>query len=206
MTKRKKDEFEESGKPENGIPEDLRKKKEEKVQAGSEMAGETEEPGITISYAELEGMQKEIADLQAQSDEYLAGLQRERADFANYKRRIDQENNNTFSNALAVLVKPFLVVIDDLERALKFRPEDMALKPWADGIALVLQKLMQTLESQGIKRIQINPGDAFDPLITEAVTHEENPDFEDGQIIEVLQAGYKIKDRIIRPALVRVAK
>lgn len=163
-------------------------------------------PSITISYAELDGLNKQIADLQAQSEEFLSGLQRERADFANYKRRIDQENQNTYQYALAELVKPFLVIIDDLERALKHAPNDKDLKSWIDGITLILQKLVQTLEKQGVERIEAKPGEEFDPMRFEAVTHEESPDFENGQIIEVIQTGYKIKERIIRPALVRVAK
>jgi len=163
-------------------------------------------PSLTISYAELEGLNKQIADLQAKSEDYLSGLQRERADFANYKRRIDQENQNTYQFALAELVKPFLVIIDDLERALKHAPNDKDLKSWIDGITLILQKLVQTLEKQGIERIEVKPGEEFDPMRFEAVTHEESPDFENGQIIEVIQTGYKIKERIIRPALVRVAK
>jgi molecular chaperone GrpE len=192
MTKEKKDEHKEEP------------KKEE--QPGDNAEKTEELPSITISYEELDSLQKQLADLQAQSNEYLNGLQRERADFANYKRRIDQENQNTYNLVLAEVVKPFLVVVDDLDRALKHCPTEDAYNPWVDGIALILQKLLQVLESQGVERLQVNPGDEFDPLQYEAITHEENPDYANGQIIEVLQAGYKIKDRIIRPALVRVAK
>ncbi len=197
MTKSKKDENKE--KPEK----DESKENSESSKLNDQLEGI---PGLFISYDEMEGMQKQIADLSAQSSEYLAGLQRERADFANYKRRIDQDNQNTYNLALGDLVKPFLTVIDDLERAIKHRPNEANLNPWIDGIALILQKLLVTLENQGIKKIELNPGDPFDPMLTEAVTHEESPDFTDGQIIEVLQSGYKIKDRIIRPALARVAK
>ena len=64
----------------------------------------------------------------------------------------------------------------------------------------------ETLESKGVQKLDVNPGDQFDPSIHEAVSHEDHPDFSDGQVVEVLQNGYKLKDRIIRPALVRVAK
>lgn len=203
MTKRKNEENNEKDhkepikNKENSEQEGLSEKKNSEAD---------ELPSITISYEELNGLQKQIADLKTQSDEYLSGLQRERADFANYKRRVDLEQQSTYQYALADLVKPFLVVIDDLERALKHTPNNEDFKSWISGISLIYQKLIQTIENQGVERLQIKPGDEFDPLRFEAVTHEETPDFENGQVIEVLQSGYKIKDRIIRPALVRVAK
>ena len=163
-------------------------------------------PSIAVSYEDFEAMQKQIADLQAQADEYLDGMQRERANFANYKKRIDQENNNIYGNALADLAKTFLVVADDLERALKNSPGIEPSQSWVSGIELILQKLMRSLENLGIEKLDAKPGDEFDPAFFEAVTHEEHPEYESGQIIEILQPGYKINQRIIRPALVRVAK
>lgn len=65
---------------------------------------------------------------------------------------------------------------------------------------------MKTLEAKGVSALDVKPGDEFDPAFHEAVTHEENPDYSDSQVIEVVQTGYKLKDRVIRPALVRVAK
>ncbi|MFZ3069681.1 MAG: nucleotide exchange factor GrpE [Anaerolineaceae bacterium] len=173
---------------------------EEKVEEVEEQAVENT---ITLG---LEDLQKEYAQLKAQSDEYLDSLQRERASFANYKKRIDLDNVLVYDNALAEQVKIFLPVVDDLERALKNKPNNSALVPWVNGIELILQKLLKTLESKGVKPIEVKPGDNFDPTFQEAVTHEENPDYSDGQVIEAVQTGYKLKDRIIRPVLVRVAK
>ena len=163
-------------------------------------------PSIAISIEEFEALQAQLEDLKSQSETYLNGLQRERADFANYKRRIDQDSINTYQNALADIVKIFLLVSDDLDRALANRPGDESCKPWADGIDLISKKLMRTLENQGIQKIEVNPGDEFDPNLFEAVTHEEHDEYSNGQVIEVLTPGYKIKERIIRPATVRVAK
>ena len=106
----------------------------------------------------------------------------------------------------ADLIKIFLPVVDDLERALKNKPSDPEAEPWISGIALILQKLMKTLDAKGVSALDVQPGDDFDPAFQEAVTHEEDPEYRDSQVIEVVQTGYKLKDRVIRPALVRVAK
>ncbi|MGB4595320.1 MAG: nucleotide exchange factor GrpE [Anaerolineaceae bacterium] len=154
----------------------------------------------------LVALQKDVVEAKQKADEYLDNLQRERANFVNYKRRIEQDNTEIYQRSLSEHVKIFLPAIDDLERSLKHRPEDDSALQWIEGVDLILKKMLATLESNGIKAIEVNPGDAFNPTIHEAVTHEENEKFTDGQIIEVVQTGYKNNDRIIRPALVRVAK
>jgi molecular chaperone GrpE len=156
--------------------------------------------------AKLDTLQAENEQLKVQAAEYLDSLQRERASFANYRKRIDQENLQIYDLALGDLIQAFLPVVDDLERALKHKPEIPELEPWYEGIALTLQKLQKTLESKGVEILDVKAGDEFNPAIHEAVSHEDHPNFNDGQIVEVLQNGYKIKNRIIRPALVRVAK
>jgi molecular chaperone GrpE len=103
------------------------------------------------------------------------------------------------------IIKKYLVILDDLELALKDRPKDPTGAAWADGIALVAKKLYSILESEGIERISEN-GVPFDPNIHEAISHEENKDFECGEVIEVFRQGYKLGDRTLRPAMVRVAK
>ncbi len=150
-----------------------------------------------------------LTDLEAataQALEYLDSLQRERASFANYKRRIDQENAAMAERLLGEHVKLFLPVVDDLERALKNAPHKADCAGWIEGVDLILKKLLKTLENHNVSVIALEPGDYFDPNNQEALTHEENDRFSDGQIIEVVQTGYQLKDRIIRPALVRVAK
>ena len=151
----------------------------------------------------------ELTELEAacsKANEYLDSLQRERASFANYKRRVDQENAVMADRLLGDHVKLFLPVVDDLERALKNAPADPNFSGWVEGIDLILKKLLKTLANQNVNQIELKPGDLFDPINQEAISHEENDRFSDGQIIEVVQTGYQLKDRIIRPALVRVAK
>lgn len=157
-------------------------------------------------FEEETGVQNELDAALAKADEYLDSLQRERASFANYKRRIDQENAALTDRLLGEHIKIFLPVMDDLERALNHTPSDPDCANWISGIDLIRKKLVKTLESRNVTIIDLKPGDLFDPLNQEAVTHEENDQYSDGQIIEVVQTGYQLKDRIIRPALVRVAK
>ena len=179
-----------------------KKHEEEKIT----QADKAFEEDMSSSENELEMLKTENEQLRMQSAEYLDSLQRERASFANYRRRVDQENLQIYDIALGDLVKIFLPVVDDLERALKQKPDIPEVDPWYQGVELTLQKLYKTLESKGVQKLDVNPGDEFDPAIHEAISHEDHPDFSDGQVVEVLQNGYKLKDRIIRPALVRVAK
>ncbi|NMC15719.1 MAG: nucleotide exchange factor GrpE [Chloroflexi bacterium] len=181
-------------------------KKQKKDEERPESASEQDGSQVAAVESDLDALMSACETLKAQSAEYLDSLQRERASFANYKKRVDQDNALVYDNALADLIKAFLPVVDDLERALKNSPSDPETDPWISGIALILQKLMKTLEAKGVSTLNVQPGDAFDPAVHEAVTHEENPVFSDSQVIEVVQNGYKLKDRVIRPALVRVAK
>jgi len=182
------------------------KKQKKEGQEHLESADDQGNAQTTQGESELIALKSACEDLKAQSAEYLDSLQRERASFANYKKRVDQDNLLVYDNALADLIKVFLPVVDDLERAMKNRPSDPEADPWISGIGLILQKLMKTLDARGVSALDVQPGDDFDPAFQEAVTHEENPEYSDSQVIEVVQTGYKLKDRVIRPALVRVAK
>lgn len=167
---------------------------------------ESDHEMIEEIFPSVEVLQKENEELKTQCAEYLDSLQRERANFTNYKRRIDQENATIYDRSLVETVKIFLPVVDDLERALKNKPAESTDGQWINGIELILQKLQQSLKSKGIVPLVVEPGDLFDPRFHEAISHEENEQFSDGQVIEAVQPGYKLKDIIIRPALVRVAK
>jgi len=157
-------------------------------------------------FQQEDDLQTELEASIARAEEYLDSLQRERASFANYKRRIEQENAQMAERLLGEHVKLFLPVMDDLELALSHPPSDPDCTSWIEGIELIRKKLLKTLEAQNVTVIDLKPGDAFNPFNQEAVTHEENDQFSDGEIIQVVRTGYQLNDRIIRPALVRVAK
>jgi molecular chaperone GrpE len=150
----------------------------------------------------LEVLQKQLADAESKAAEYKDGLARERAEFQNYKKRVARDNESAYANMKGDIIKKVLPVLDDLERALQNRVEGDA---WASGIELIARKLQNTLEAEGIKRIDAK-GAAFDPNFHEAISHEPNDEVESGCVIDVVQNGYMLGERVVRPALVRVAQ
>jgi molecular chaperone GrpE len=150
--------------------------------------------------------QSEHEQLKAQAAENLDGWQRARAEFANYKRRVEAERAELTASAGAEALKRVLPAVDDFERAMQTLPDDLKDNPWVSGVLMVQRKLNAALEQSGITPIAIDPGDAFDPNVHEAITHEDSDQFTSQQIIGEVQRGYKLGDRVLRPALVRVAR
>jgi molecular chaperone GrpE len=159
---------------------------------------------VALTMEEYDALQKQLEQARAEGKEYLDSWQRERADFLNYKKRTEKERELANSNAVAEVVQKYLVLQDDLERALKSRPAELDGSTWVEGIEFIYRKLLSLLENEGIKQF-IPEGEVFDPTIHEAVAQEENTDHETGRIIEVITPGYRMGDRVIRPARVRVA-
>jgi molecular chaperone GrpE len=155
---------------------------------------------------ELTALGEELEQTQAQADEYLDNLRRERAAFQNYKRRQENERAELRQMALGSLLTQILPISDDLERALGAVPEEQSDQPWIEGINLIQRKLRTTLEGNGVVPIEAEPGQPFDPFIHEAVSYEENDSHQEGEIIDVVQKGYKLGERTLRPAMVRVAR
>jgi len=155
----------------------------------------------TISRDAYETLQKELEESRAKADENLEGWQRERAEFANYRKRIERERETLQQEITGTLVKKYLDVLDDLERALQNKPDD----PWADGIELIYKKLQDILEPEGIQRIEAE-GQPFDPNFHEAIAQTPSEEHESGAVIEVVRQGYILGEKVIRPALVRVAE
>ena len=161
---------------------------------------------VALTFDEYDAMEKEIETLQEQVEENKDGWLRTRADFDNYKKRVQRDATRSYQDEMTSVVKVFLNAADDLERALKNRPRGNEIESWISGIELIHQKLLTQMKNLGIEQMDVNPGDEFDPNIHEAITQEDHEKFKDGQIIDVVQPGYRISDRIIRPAMVRVAR
>ena len=148
-------------------------------------------------------LERELEQVRTKGEEHLYNWQRSAADFANYKRRTEEERAviGQFSNA--VLIGKVLAVLDDFDRALESVPPD-AHDAWIEGVKLVERKLRGVLESEGVTPIEAI-GQPFDPNIHEAVVHEDTADHPDNEVIDELQRGYRLHDRVLRPSLVRVA-
>lgn len=157
--------------------------------------------------AETDTLRQALESVRNKSAEYLEGWQRSRAEFANYKRRVEKEQSETYQNATARVIGRFLDVIDDFDRAMQDMPAsfpDEAATRWATGVGLIQRKLQNLLEAEGVSRIEA--AGQFDPQLHEAVTQEESDQHAPGEIVGVVRHGYRIGDRVIRPALVRVAR
>lgn len=163
------------------------------------------EETIAIGTEQIEDLKSKLENAENESRTNLDGWQRERAEFVNYKKRIDREHAQLKNSITGDIIKKYLVIMDDIELALKNKPADAPGAAWADGIELISRKLNSIIESEGIERINSNHVQ-FDPNIHEAISHEECPGFESGEVIEVFRQGYKLGDRILRPAMVRVAR
>lgn len=164
------------------------------------------EAQVAALSAQMQEAQTEREQLQAQAAENLDGWQRARAEFANYKRRVEAERAELAANAGAEALGRVLPAVDDFERAMQTLPDDLKDNPWVNGVLMVQRKLNSALEQSGITPIVTNPGDAFDPNVHEAITHEDSDQFTSEQIIGEVQRGYRLGDRVLRPVLVRVAR
>jgi molecular chaperone GrpE len=151
-------------------------------------------------------LEAELEQIKTQSAENLDGWQRSRAEFANYKRRVEAERTELVASAGAEALKRVLPAVDDFERAMQTLPTDLKDHPWISGVLLVQRKLNGALEQSGVTPIAVKPGDAFDPNLHEAVTHEDSDQFASEQIIGEVQRGYKLGERVLRPTMVRVAR
>jgi molecular chaperone GrpE len=155
--------------------------------------------------AQLEQAQAESEDHRRKAEAYLDLAQRAQADFLNYKRRTAQELEQKIRDANGGLLTQLLPVIDDLQRALANVPKDLTEHAWPQGVGLIGQKLEHILQVQGLERIG-DEGDRFDPHIHEAVAYEEHPVYDEGQVASVYRVGYRLNDRVLRPAQVVVAR
>jgi molecular chaperone GrpE len=158
----------------------------------------------TALTAQIDELRKQLADAQQEAGDSRAAWQRSAADFANYKRRTEQERDATLGLANEMLLLKLLAVVDDFDRALAAMPPELQHLGWIEGLWLVERKLRSLLESEGVTPMDAT-GKAFDPREHEAIVSEESTTAPDGTVVAELQRGYRIRDRVLRPALVKVA-
>lgn len=137
----------------------------------------------------------------AQRDDYLEQLQRSRADFANYRRRVDGERAQAREFATKSLLTQIVPVLDDLQRALATMPDEQAGLPWTQGVVLIEKKLQAILDREGVLKVE-SLGMPFDPAVHEAVATD--PGSTENVVVEVYQPGYRHGQSLLRPAMVKV--
>jgi molecular chaperone GrpE len=176
----------------------------EEVETQAEEAateGEIETPEETIARLEAE-----LAETRAKLDELTDQMQRMAADFQNTRRRQERQLQMSIERATEALIDKLLPVLDDFEMAFQNIPEESREDnaAWIAGFQQIYRKLFTILEEEGLKAIA-SEGE-FNPNLHEAISHEPNEEVESGHIIETLRKGYEHKERVLRPALVRVAQ
>jgi molecular chaperone GrpE len=177
--------------------------------AGGDWPGQPAQPAPPMepeadTGAELERLRAELDAAQVQTAEHLASLQRTAADFANFRRRTAEDREREFGLASESLLRKVLVVADDFDRALETMPAELRGIGWMEGIVLLDRKLRQLLESEGVTPIE-SIGRPFDPREHEAVASVPAPHLPDGEVVAEIQRGYRVRDRVLRPAKVAVA-
>ena len=159
----------------------------------------------TALLAQIETLRGELETGRQATEELVTALQRERAEFQNFRRRTAEERLRELGLAGEDLIRKVLAVADDFDRAIEARPASIALDPWFEGIAAIDRKLRQLLESEGVTAIDASAGKPFDPREHEAIANVPHTDRAEGEIVEEVRRGYRLRDRVIRPALVAVA-
>jgi molecular chaperone GrpE len=155
--------------------------------------------------ADIELLRGELQATTAKADEYLAGLQRERAEFSNYRRRTSEEREAMLGLAGEDLIRKVLALADDFDLAIENRPAELATSSWVEGVTAIDRKLRALLDSEGVKPVEAEAGKPFDPREHEAIVNVPGTGRAEGEIVEVVRRGYKLRDRVLRPALVAVA-
>ena len=152
-----------------------------------------------------EALKAALADAREKADQYLDHLRRERADFTNYRRRMDEERTQQIEAGMVGLLTRLLSVVDDFERALASAQSADLEGGWGKGVQLIERNLRSLLASEGVERIEAQ-GAPFNPWEHEAVSYQPSSDAEDGTVIHVVRPGYRKGERVIRPAQVVVGR
>lgn len=163
----------------------------------------TEEVDTEVNQEDVDPKDEEITSLKTQVDQEQEKYLRLYAEFENYKRRIQKENDTQRKYQAQWVLSDILPALDNFERALQIEGDDESFNSLKKGVEMVYSSLVKALEDNGLEAIK-SEGEAFDPNYHQAVVQDNNPDFESGHITEELQKGYKLKDRVLRPSMVKV--
>ncbi len=170
---------------------------------GETPAGTSPESAAETAPADPAALAGQLAALKAEKEELWQTLVRRQADFENYRKRIEREHHEAGRGVVTRLIEGLLPVLDAFECALAAH-DDPAYEDYRKGFELIYRQLWDTLARQGLERIEAE-GKPFDPHVHQAIERVETEEYEDGRVIEVLQPGYRLRGKVLRPATVRVA-
>ena len=196
MTEKKKHKHEEE------LAENQAQQNAAEAVATSNDVAETTSADVERLSAEIDALNKKLAEAESKTSEYKDSWLRSQAEFQNYRKRLERDSEVQYLSMKGDIIKKVLPILDDLERALQNRAADDA---WANGIELIARKFQNILENEGLKKLDAL-GKEFDPNFHEAISHEPANGAQSGHVIGVVQNGYMLGERVIRPALVRVAQ
>jgi molecular chaperone GrpE len=161
-------------------------------------------PGSFADETAIEQLSAQLEVAKALAAEHLTSLQRTAADFANFKRRTAEDRERELGLASEMLLRKLLAVVDDFDRALDAMPPELKGVSWIEGVVLLDRKLRALLESEGVTPIEA-VGRPFDPREHEAIANVPATGRPDGEVVAEIQRGYRVRDRVLRPAMVAVA-
>jgi molecular chaperone GrpE len=164
----------------------------------------TEERALTgVDTAPVPALtREEIEALRRERDELREQVLRKRAEFENYRKRVERDRQQAWTDGAEAILKGLVPTVDNLDRALEPAAKD---DPLREGVELTRRELLALLEAQGVE-VHDPVGQPFDPEVHQALSHEPTAGFADGTVVEVFRKGYSYKGRLLRPALVKVAK
>ena len=206
MTEKNESVFDENEKTED-INQETSKNQTTSVEDADEIANESQdnlqEENSEDTEADIDPKDEEIQQLKNNVQEEEEKYLRLYAEFENYKRRIQKENQTMKAYKAQDVLNDILPTIDNIERALQIEGEDEQFKSLQKGVEMVYESLLNALKNNGLEKIEAE-GQQFDPNIHQAVVQDDNPDYESGQVTQELQTGYKLKERVLRPSMVKV--
>lgn len=180
------------------------------IQVEEQVVNETQKDTITEECEVIENedvvseLEKKLAEKEAIAKDYLDKLQRTMAEYDNFRKRTSKEKSQMYENGAKEVAEKFLPIIDNFERALGSVSDEEKGNAFVQGIEMIYKLLLNTMKDLGVEEIDAlyKP---FDPNLHHAVSHEENDNYGENEVIEVLQKGYMFKDRVLRFSMVRVA-
>ena len=206
MTEKNESVFDENEKTEDIIQEsqnDQTTSVEDADEMNNESQDNLQEENSEDTEADIDPKDEEIQQLKNNVQEEEEKYLRLYAEFENYKRRIQKENQTMKAYKAQDVLNDILPTIDNIERALQIEGEDEQFKSLQKGVEMVYESLLNALKNNGLEKIEAE-GQQFDPKIHQAVVQDDNPDYESGQVTQELQTGYKLKERVLRPSMVKV--